>query len=62
MLWQPGAAYNELPDLPPAAEAETRLVLKAAIEARSAIASLEQAARRITNPAVLINAIPLLEA
>jgi Fic family protein len=37
-------------------------VLKAAIEARSALASLDQAARRMTNPTVLINSIPILEA
>ena len=37
-------------------------MLKAAIEARSALASLDQAARRMTNPTVLINSIPILEA
>lgn len=62
MTWQPATPYNELPDLPPQQEIETRSVLKAAIEARAALASLDQAARRITNPTVLINAIPLLEA
>jgi len=62
MTWLPNAPYNELPELPPAAEVETKLVLKAVIEARSALASLDQAARRITNPTVLINSIPLLEA
>lgn len=62
MSWQPNVPYNELPALPPAREVETKAVLKAAIEARSALASLDQAARRITNPTVLINSIPLLEA
>jgi Fic family protein len=62
VTWQPEQAYNELPELPPHGEIETRAVLKAAIEARSAIAALDQAARRITNPTVLINSIPLLEA
>lgn len=62
MTWRPDAPYNELPDLPPRHEIETRAVLKSAIEARAALASLDQAARRITNPTVLINAIPLLEA
>ena len=41
---------------------ETKRVLKATIEARSALAALDQATRRIPNPAVLINSIPLLEA
>ncbi|MGA1836444.1 Fic family protein [Herbiconiux sp. 11R-BC] len=37
-------------------------MLKSAIEARAALAALDQAMRRIPNPHVLINAIPLLEA
>ena len=62
MVWNAAIAYNELPQLPPTVEIETRGVLKATIEARAALASLDQAARRITNPTVLINTIPLLEA
>jgi Fic family protein len=62
MAWQASEPYNELPPLPPPIDVETREVLKATIEARAALAALDQAARRITNPTVLINAIPLLEA
>ncbi|MEO8095194.1 MAG: Fic family protein [Pseudolysinimonas sp.] len=62
MTWQAELPYNDLPELPPPTEVESHAVLKAAIEARAAIASLDQAARRITNPTVLINSIPLLEA
>lgn len=62
MTWSASEPYNDLPALPPAIEVESREVLKATIEARAALASLDQAARRITNPAVLINSIPLLEA
>jgi len=62
MVWIAGVAYNELPELPPAVEIETRAVLKVTVEARAALASLDQAARRIANPTVLINSIPLLEA
>ena len=62
MTWNPAAPYNELPELPPPVEVETKPVLKAAIEARAALATLDQAARRMTNPTVLINSIPLLEA
>jgi len=52
MAWTEAEAYNDLPDLPPRSEIESRRVLKAAIEARSALASLDQAARRMTNPTV----------
>lgn len=62
MTWVADEPYNELPPLPPTAEVETREVLKATIEARAALAALDQAARRIANPTVLINSIPLLEA
>lgn len=54
--------YNALPPLPPAAELETRALLKACIEAHKALASLRQATGHLPNPAVLINTIPLLEA
>jgi len=62
VTWAPDKPYNELPPLPPAAEIETKRVLRATIGARAALASLDQAARRIPNPTVLINSIPLLEA
>lgn len=62
MAWSADVPYNELPFLPPPTEFETRAVLRATIEARAAIAALDQAALRMPNPAVLINAIPLLEA
>ena len=62
MVWHAETPYNELPDLPPQIEIETRAVLKATIEARAALASLDKAAQLIPNPAVLINSIPLLEA
>lgn len=60
--WDPERPFNGLPDLPPPVELETRAVLKAAIDARAALAQLDQAARLIPNPSVLINTIPLLEA
>jgi len=62
MTWTATEPYNALPALPPATEFETKRVLKAAIDARVALASLDQASRRIPNPTVLINSIPLLEA
>jgi Fic family protein len=55
--------HNELPLLPPPLELiETREILKTCIEARVALAELKQAAEMIPNAAVLVNALPLLEA
>lgn len=60
--WKPDRPYKDLPLLPPAAEVETRAVLKRCITARAALAELKQAAELIPNPAMLINTLPLLEA
>lgn len=55
--------YNALPALPPPADQiETTRILKHCIKARVALAELKQAAELIPNSAVLVNAIPLLEA
>ena len=62
MIWQPGEAWNDLPELPPAAELETKAVLKQCVESRAALGELKQAAMLITNQAMLINILPLLEA
>jgi Fic family protein len=61
-LWRPDQPFNDLPLLPPAAEVETRAVLKACIPARAALAELKQAAELIPNQGMLINTLPLLEA
>ena len=55
--------YNDLPELPPPLElVETTEILKDCIKARVALAELKQAAELIPNSAVLVNALPLLEA
>jgi Fic family protein len=54
--------FNDLPNLPPAADVESRSVLKACIDARAALAELKAAGDLIPNQAVLINTIPILEA
>lgn len=55
--------YNDLPALPPPVdEIETTQILKRCIKARVALAELKQAAELIPNSAVLVNALPLLEA
>ncbi|WP_284078083.1 protein adenylyltransferase Fic [Herbaspirillum aquaticum] len=58
----PAIPYNDLPRLPPAADIETREILKVCIGARAALATLKEAANLIPNQAILINTIPLLEA
>ena len=61
--FNPSLPYNDLPDLPPPREQlETTAILKRCIEARVAVAELKQAAELIPNSAVLVNALPLLEA
>ncbi len=61
--FDPKQPYNDLPDLPPPADQiETRDILKKCINARVALAELKQAAELIPNSAVLVNALPLLEA
>jgi Fic family protein len=62
MSWNPETPYNTMPPLPPAAELETRAILKRCITARAALAELKQAAALIPNRSMLINTIPLLEA
>jgi Fic family protein len=62
MGWAPDKPYNALPKLPPKVDLESRAVLKACIEARAELAALKQATGLIPNAAVLINAIPVLEA
>ncbi len=61
-LWRADSPYNALPDLPPAVDLETKLVLKQCIPARAALAELKQAAELIPNQGMLINTLPLLEA
>jgi Fic family protein len=60
--WRADRPYNELPQLPPLVDLETRAVLKRCITARAALAELKQAAELIPNQTMLINTIPLLEA
>lgn len=55
--------FNDLPDLPPPIEQlESVDILKKCIDARVSVAELKQAAELIPNSAVLVNALPLLEA
>jgi Fic family protein len=61
--FNPSLPYNDLPNLPPSTDlVETTEILKRCIKARVALAELKQAAELIPNSAVLVNALPLLEA
>lgn len=60
--WEPETPYNQLSDLPPPVDLETRKILKQCILSRAAIAELRQAALCIPNQGILINTVPLLEA
>ncbi|AHK47336.1 filamentation induced by cAMP protein Fic-like hypothetical protein (plasmid) [Ensifer adhaerens OV14] len=62
MPFWPDRPYNDLPALPPRQDIETKVVLKACIAARAALAELKVAGELIPNQSVLINSIPLLEA
>jgi len=63
MAWSPEVPYNQLPPLPPEGiDLEPKPVLKMAIEARAALATLAQASRLLPNPGVLLNSLTLLEA
>lgn len=62
ITFNPRHPYNTLPPLPPAADIETKPILKACIEARAALEGLKQAGAQLPNQTVLINSIPVLEA
>ena len=63
MPWSPEVPFNDLPPLPPPGlDLEPKVVLKATVEARTALATLAQAGQLLPNPNILIHAVPLLEA
>ena len=62
MTWQAELAYNQLPDLPPTQDIESKPILKQCITARSALAELKQSAELIPNQSMLINTLPVMEA
>ncbi|WP_343064370.1 Fic family protein [Garicola koreensis] len=60
--WSPDRPHQNLPPLPPEQDVETHDVLKLLVESRSALAAMDQAARRLPNPAVLLSTLTVLEA
>ncbi len=53
--------YNELPQLPPKAELDSKEILKKTIEATRALAELKGAAKEIPNQKIIIDSILLQE-
>ena len=62
MKYHPTKPYNNLPDLPPKADIETKLILKKAISASRALSELKGAITNLPNPLLFIDAINLQEA
>ena len=60
--WRADQPYNALPSLPPAADLESKVILRQCIRSRAALAELKRAAELLPNQGVLINTLPLLEA
>ena len=62
MPFNPLKPFNDLPDLPPAAEIESKTILKHSIAARFALAKLNTSVKSLPNPDVLIHPMTLQEA
>ena len=54
--------YQDLPPLPPQTDVETPAVLKATVSASRTLARLDGACKRLPDPTMLINLVPLMEA
>lgn len=62
MPFDPRIPFDDLPPLPPAADVETKAILRRCLTATRAVAELKGAGGLIPDQAILINAIPLQEA
>jgi Fic family protein len=62
MTYNPLKPYNELPDLPPKTDIETKKILKKAISASRSLAELKGAITNLPNPLLFIDTINLQEA
>jgi Fic family protein len=61
-IWQASLPYNALPPLPPNKNLESIATLKACLNARVALAELNQSIELIPDSSLLINLLPILEA
>jgi hypothetical protein len=62
MSFAPDFPFNDLPDLPPASEIETKAILRKVAPARAALASLAESLAQLPNPEIITNSIILQEA
>lgn len=62
MKYDPQKPYNNLPDLPPKADTETKIILKKIIAASRALSELKGAIKNLPNPMLFIDTINLQEA
>jgi Fic family protein len=62
MKYNPLKPYNNLPDLPPKADTETKTILKKNIVASRALSELKGAIKNLPNPGLFIDTINLQEA
>ncbi|RKU23298.1 addiction module protein [Candidatus Poribacteria bacterium] len=60
--FDPNIPWNDLPELPPAADIESRDILKACISAMTELSTANALVKTLPNEAVLINTLPLQEA
>lgn len=62
MKYDPLKPYNNLPDLPPKADTETKTILKKIISASRALSELKGAIKNLPNPTLFIDTVNLQEA
>lgn len=62
MKYSPQIAYNNLPDLPPKVDIETKKILKKIISASRALSELKGAIKTLPNPMLFIDTVNLQEA
>ena len=62
MKYNPLKPYNSLPDLPPKADIETKVILRKIISASRALSELKGAITNLPNPSLFIDTINLQEA
>lgn len=60
--FDPNIAWNNMPELPPPADLESRDILKACIAARAELARVNALVKMLPNEEVLVQTLPLQEA
>ena len=60
--FNPNIPWNDLPELPPATDLESRDILKACISAMTELSNANALVKMLPNEAVLVNTLPLQEA